>query len=46
MLQEGKLNHPFDKFPPDGSLPKLTLYEIPFSIREQLQQTRDKQGNK
>ena len=36
MLAEGILECPFDKSPPEGALPKLNIYEIPFQIRRQL----------
>lgn len=36
MLAEGILGTPFDKSPPEGSLAKLNIYEIPFQIRKQL----------
>ena len=39
MLQAKFLEVPFDKFPPEGPLPKLNMYEIPFWIREKLDET-------
>ena len=36
MLASTILESPFDKAPPEGALPKLNIYEIPFQIRKQL----------
>lgn len=33
MVQEGSLQTPFHQTPPEGPLPKISLYDIPYPIR-------------
>ena len=36
MISEGKLFEPFNQTPPEGPLPKLTLYDVPYPIRSKI----------
>lgn len=36
MVKSKSITEPFIKVPPDGSLPRLTIYDIPFQLREAL----------
>lgn len=36
MIIQNKIMEPFINVPKDGQLPKLTLYDVPFPIREHL----------
>ena len=38
MCLEGKLFEPFNQTPPEGPLPKLTLYDVPYPIRAKISQ--------
>lgn len=33
MMLDGQLLSPFNQIPPEGALPKLTLYDVPYPIR-------------
>ena len=47
MLLHQQLGFPFNKPPPEDSLPKLTPYEVPFSIRQELsRQKASQESNK
>ena len=36
MIQEGTLQKPFHQTPPEGPLPKITLYDVPYPVRMKL----------
>lgn len=36
MTTQGELQKPFNQSPPEGPLPRLTLYDIPYPIRSKL----------
>lgn len=37
MLNKKALTHPFHKLPPSASLPMLSLYEVAFDVRKELE---------
>ena len=37
MVQENQLIKPFSQAPPEGPLPKLTVYDIDYPIRQKIQ---------
>lgn len=37
MLNKKTLTHPFHKSPPSASLPMLSLYEIAYDVRKELE---------
>lgn len=37
MLNKKALTHPFHKLPPSTSLPMLSLYEVAFDVRKELE---------
>lgn len=37
MLNKKSLTHPFHKLPPSASLPMLSLYEVAFDVRKELE---------
>eukprot|EP00919_Chromeraceae_sp_WS-2016_P005633 GHVR01013178.1.p2 GENE.GHVR01013178.1~~GHVR01013178.1.p2 ORF type:complete len:128 (+),score=10.00 GHVR01013178.1:2151-2534(+) len=45
MLKRRNVSFPFNKNPPENSLPKLSLYDIPYHIREELDKKNCKKNN-
>lgn len=46
MMVQGKFGEPFVSLPTDGPLPKLTIYDVPYPIRESLNQSKEKHSSK
>lgn len=47
MVNEGQLMKPFNQSPPQGPLPKITIYDVPYPIRIKLmsqQHSRDEKN--
>jgi hypothetical protein len=46
MVQEGKIEAPFNNLPEDGPLRKLTHYDLPFPLRERFSQSKERPKSK
>ena len=46
MVARGKLGEPFNILPGDGPLRKLSLYDLPFPLREKFSQSKDRSQSK
>ncbi len=42
MMYQRKIGEPFIILPNDGPLPKLTIYDIPYPIRQKFAQSKEK----
>ena len=42
MIGNGKIDSPFNALPGDGPIKKLTLYDIPFPLRSNFTQNKDR----
>ena len=45
MLNKKALTHPFQKLPPSASLPMLSLYEVAFDVRRELEKQDNNNQN-
>lgn len=46
MLRQNKISGPFHNLPEDGPLPKLTLYDLPYPLREKFSQSKERTHSK
>lgn len=46
MLDDTKITEPFICVPPEGPLPKLNIYELPFPLRRHFETSTTRSGNK
>ena len=46
MIRNGQLSKPFNNLPEEGPLRKLTIYDLPFPLREKFSNSKDRSKSK